>query len=99
MYATKPAHSFSARLKASPQQAAERLDLLDIYLENNLEQFTESSKEFFNELQSQVHLKFNLDANTIQNFKESPKELPDYLHNLGRAKPAQSCAVPLDHDH
>ncbi len=64
------------------QQAAERLDLVDIYLENNLEQFKTSPKEFLNELQAIAHLKFTLDANTIQTFKESPDGLQDFLRSL-----------------
>ena len=64
------------------QQVDERLDLLDIFVENNFEVFEESPKEFFEQLQSQVHLKFSLDANTIKSFKDSPNSLSKVLHSI-----------------
>jgi preprotein translocase subunit SecA len=63
-------------------QADERLDLLDIFLENNEELFESSPKEFFNELQTQVHLKLNLDSGTTQAIKEDPDEMPVILRTL-----------------
>ena len=64
------------------QQADERLDLLDIFLENNEELFDSSPKEFFNQLQTQVHLKLNLDSGTTQAIKEDPDEMPVILRTL-----------------
>jgi preprotein translocase subunit SecA len=63
-------------------QAAERLDLLDIFVENNDELFETSPKEFFDQLQSQIHLKFSLDAATIKSFKEDPDAMKEVLHDI-----------------
>ena len=63
-------------------QAEERLDLLDIFVENNEELFESSPKEFFNQLQTQVHLKLNLDSGTTQAMKEDPDEMPVILRTL-----------------
>ena len=64
------------------QQADERLDLLDIFLENNEELYDSSPKEFFNQLQTQVHLKLNLDSGITQAIKEDPDEMPVILRTL-----------------
>lgn len=64
------------------QQLRERLDLLDIFLENNLDHFEGSAKEFLNQLQTQVHLKINLDTSTTQSLMESPADLAETLHTL-----------------
>ncbi len=61
------------------QQADERLELLDIFVENNQELFTENTREFFNQLQTQVHLKLNLDSASVASLKESPEDLSSVL--------------------
>ncbi len=61
------------------QQVAERFDLLDIFLENNLEQFQSSPREFINELQTQVHLKLTIEASLLQKWKDFPKGLEGAL--------------------
>ena len=63
-------------------QADERLDLLDIFVENNEELFETSPKEFFNQLQNQIHMKLNLDSVTTQAMKEDPDEMPVILRTL-----------------
>jgi preprotein translocase subunit SecA len=64
------------------QQVDERIDLLDIYLENNQDLLQDSPKEFFNQLQNQVHLKISLDNSITQALKESPDDLSELLHTL-----------------
>ncbi len=63
------------------QQAEERLDLLDIFLENNPELSQTSFKEFLNQLQAQVHLKLDLDRSAFEQVSQSPKQLSDALHD------------------
>ncbi|MDK2981921.1 MAG: preprotein translocase subunit SecA [Chloroflexota bacterium] len=63
-------------------QIEERLDLLDIFVENNQELFESSPKEYFTQLQNQVHLKLNLDSGTTQAMKEDPDEIPTILRTL-----------------
>ena len=63
-------------------QADERLDLLDIFVENNEELFESSPKEFFTQLQNQVHLKLNLNSGTTQAIQEDPDEMPVILRTL-----------------
>jgi preprotein translocase subunit SecA len=63
-------------------QADERLELLDIFVENNEELFDSSPKEFFNQLQNQIHLKLNLDSGSMQAMKEDPDEMPVILRTL-----------------
>jgi len=63
-------------------QADERLDLLDIFVENNEELFESSPKEFFTQLQNQIHMKLNLDSGTTQAMKEDPHEMPVILRTL-----------------
>ena len=63
-------------------QADERLDLLDIFVENNEELFESSPKEFFTQLQNQIHLKLNLESGTTQAMKEDPDEMPVILRTL-----------------
>jgi preprotein translocase subunit SecA len=64
------------------QQADERLDLLDIFLENNEELFESSPKEFYNQLQTQVHLKLNIDSGLTQAMQEDPDEMQGILRTL-----------------
>jgi len=64
------------------QQVNERLELLDIFLENNMDLFQENTREFFNQLQNQVHLKINLDSASIAAMKESPDEMSPLLRSI-----------------
>ncbi len=64
------------------QQVNERMDLLDIFLENNLDLFRENTREFFNQLQNQVRLKINMDSATVAAMKEDPDELSGVLRDL-----------------
>ena len=73
--------AFIQRTAASfNQQISERMDLLDIFLENNLDLFDQSPKDFLNELQNQVHLKINLDSATMQALKEAPRDMANVFH-------------------
>jgi len=64
------------------QQVNERLELLDIFLENNLELFQQNTREFFDQLQTQVHLRINLDSNTLAALKTAPHDLPKVLRDI-----------------
>ena len=64
------------------QQVNERMDLLDIFLENNLDLFSENTREFFNQLQNQVHLKISMDSNSVAAMKAAPDKLSDVLREM-----------------
>jgi preprotein translocase subunit SecA len=64
------------------QQVNERLDLLDIFLDNNLELFQQNTREFFDQLQTQVHLRINLDSNTLAALKTAPHDLSKVLRDI-----------------
>jgi len=74
-YIQRTAESFS-------QQLAERMELLDIFLENNSDQFQQSPKEFFNQLQTQVQLRLNLNSETMQEIKNEPENMAEMLSAL-----------------
>ena len=64
------------------QQLAERLDLLDIIVENNADLFQSSPKDFLNQIQKEIHLKIEPDAETIQALKDSPEQLSQTLRDI-----------------
>ena len=80
MCSTKPVLSFRERPPALTSKSDERMDLLDIFLENNLDLFEHSPKEFLNELQTQVHLKINLDSATMQALRDAPRDMANVFH-------------------